>query len=183
MEESCSQRKISELLNSTYLSLIPKKDHSDSFNDYRPISLCNLLYKLITKIIAERLKPYLGKFISEEHFTFFLDIQITNAVGVVQECLHTAKVNKKSAFFLKFDLVKAYDQVDWSYLRMILIQIGLSLDMVEWMMNAVSLARFAMLINGVLTENFKSNMGLQQGWPLSPYLFILAIEGLNLLIQ
>ena len=64
MEESCSNRNINELLNSIYLTLVPKKDHSNSFMDYRPISLCNLLYKMISRNIVERLKPFLGNLIS-----------------------------------------------------------------------------------------------------------------------
>ena len=109
VEESRSQRKISEIMNSTYLTLIPKKDHPDTFDDYWPISLCNLLYMLISKIIAEILKLFLGKYISEEQFAFLLDRQIIDVLGVVQECLHYAKVQKKTAFFLKLDMKKAYD--------------------------------------------------------------------------
>ena len=68
--------------------------------------------------------------------------QITDAVGVVQEFLHSTKANTNTSFFLKLDLVKAYDRVDCSYLRLILIQIGLSPDLVDWIMSAVSSARF-----------------------------------------
>ena len=68
-------------LNTTYLTLIPKKEHPDSLNDYRPIYLCNLLYKLISKIIAERLKSFMGKFISVEQFSFLLDRQIIDVMG------------------------------------------------------------------------------------------------------
>lgn len=175
VEESRTQRKVGDVLNSTYLTLIPKKDHADTFNDYRPISLCNLRYKLVTKIIAERLKQILGKFISEEQFAFLQDRKITDGVGVVQECLHTTKVKRRTAFFLTLDLAKAYNRVDWSYLKLILIQVGLTPDMVEWMLSAVTTSRFVVLINGVPTEYFHSFRGLREGFPLSPYLFILAI--------
>ena len=95
VEETHSNRSIGEVLNSTFLTLIPKKDRLKSCLDYRPISLCNLLYKLITKIIAERIKPILGQYISAEQFAFLLNRQIIDTMGVVQECLHTVKANKK----------------------------------------------------------------------------------------
>ena len=60
VEESRSNRAVDELLNMAFLNLIPKKDYLDSFMDYRPISLCNLLYKMISRNIVERLKPFLG---------------------------------------------------------------------------------------------------------------------------
>ena len=66
VEETQTQKKINEVLNSTYLTRIPKKDRPDSFNDFRPISLCNFFYKIVSKIIPERLKPFLGKDISQE---------------------------------------------------------------------------------------------------------------------
>lgn len=83
--------------------------------------MCNLLYKLITKIIAERLKPVLGKFILVEQFGFIPNRQILDVVGIVQEILQSVKSKKLSALILKLDLEKAYDKVDWSFLRLRLI--------------------------------------------------------------
>ena len=70
-------------LNSTFLALIPKKDKPWTFVDFRPISLCNLLYKLIAKIIARRLKPFLDLGISQKQFGFLKDRQISNPIGIV----------------------------------------------------------------------------------------------------
>ena len=79
-------------LTSTYITLIPKKDKLETFNDYRPISLSNILYKIITKIIVERLKPYMGKFISENQFGFLPNKQLLDAVGLyptkLYSCIH-----------------------------------------------------------------------------------------------
>ena len=74
---------IPETLNSTYLTLIPKMDRPSSFGDYRPIALCNLLYKLITNIITECLKPFLGLHISPKQFGFLHDRQILDVVDIV----------------------------------------------------------------------------------------------------
>ena len=79
--------------------------------------------------------------------------------------------------------MKAYGHVDWSYLRLIMVQIGPSPNLVEWIIIVVSSSQVVVLVNGVPYETFKGNRGLRQGYPLSPYLFILDIEGLNLLIS
>ena len=129
------------------------------------------------------MKSYLGKLISKEQFSFLPDRKITDVVGLFQELLHSINVKKNTAFCLKLDFMKAYNRVDWSYLRLILIQIGLPPDMVEWIVMCVSSTHFAMLINGVPSGYFKGNGGIRQGFLLSPYLFLLAIEGLSLLIR
>ena len=108
-------------LNSTFLALIPKKDKPRTFADFRPISLCNLLYKLIAKVIAGRIKPFLDLGISQEQFGFLKNHQITNPIGIVQEVLHSVKTKNLCAFVLKLDLNKAFDRVDWTYVRLILI--------------------------------------------------------------
>ena len=99
-------------LNSTFLTLIPKKDKPTSFADFRPISLCNLLYKLISKVIAVRLKPFLDSHISIEQFSFLKNRQIVEPIGIVQEALHTVNTKNSCALILKLDLVKAFDRVN-----------------------------------------------------------------------
>ena len=79
---------------------------------FRPISLCNLLYKLIAKIIVGRLKPFLDLGISQEQFGFLKDRQISEPIGIVQEVLHSIKTKNLCAFVLKLDLSKAFDRVD-----------------------------------------------------------------------
>jgi hypothetical protein len=98
VEESRLKGKVNGALNATFLSLIPKNNKPDSFAGFRPISLCNLIYKLITKIIATRIKYYLSKGISKEQFGFLENRQITYAIGVAQEALHNIKIKKIEIF-------------------------------------------------------------------------------------
>ena len=109
VDESRRAGGIHGSLNSTYINLILKKDSSETFSDYRTISLCNLLYKLTTKIIADRLKPILGKFISDSQFGFMPNRQLLDVVDIAQECLHSLKKEKTKVFILNMDLVKACD--------------------------------------------------------------------------
>ena len=99
-------------LNSTFIALIPKSDTPSKFAGFRPISLCNLIYKIITKIIATRLKKGLSLGISDEQFGFLEGRQITDAIAIAQETIHSIKIKHKKALVLKLDLIKAYDRVD-----------------------------------------------------------------------
>lgn len=104
-------------------------------------------------------------------------------MGVAQECIHSIKLKNLNSIILKLDLEKAYDQINWDYLRLILLQTSLPLEIVNWIMCCVTSACFFVLLNGSLTYFFHGNQGIWQGFPLSPYLFLLAIEGLSLLIK
>ena len=83
--------KVPGILNATFIALIPKTDKPLTFDDFRPISLCNLVYKIITKILSNRMKPILSKRITKEQFGFLLGRHISEAVGITQEALHTIK--------------------------------------------------------------------------------------------
>jgi hypothetical protein len=93
-----------------------------------------LTYKIITKIIDTRIKSFLSKSISKEQFGFLEGRQITDAIGVAQEALHSIKVKKSKALVLKLDMMKSYDRVDWGFLRLVLLHIGLSLEATDWIM-------------------------------------------------
>lgn len=183
IEDSRAKERVPDRLNTTFITPIPKNDRPMDYNDYRSISLCNLAYKIIRKIILERLKPFLGRWILEEQFGFLPNRQILDALGVAQECLHSIKKNKDEALILKLDLQKAYDRANWTFLRFILLQIGLTVEIVNWIIGCISSANFAVLINGSPSHFFKGNRGLRQGCPLSPYIFILVIEGLGLMLK
>jgi len=93
-------------LNSTFITLIPKESAPESLSDFRPISLCNFVYKMISKIITNMLRGKLGEFISQEQFGFLKDRVITDAIGTVQECIHSEKSHKKAGLFLKLGIKK-----------------------------------------------------------------------------
>ena len=86
-----------------------------------------------------------------------------DAMGVTQECLHTIKSRNLEALILKMDLVKAYNRVNWVYLVLILLQIGLYVPVTSWTMAWISSECFVILINGSLTSFFKCSRGLREG--------------------
>ena len=146
--------------NSTFINLMPKKDYPKSFSDYRAIDLCNLVYKMATKIIAERLKPKISEFISKEQFVFLTNRWILDSIGTTHECIHTIKRKHMSYAIMKFDLAKAYGKVNWDFLSLSLLHIGLPQQVMRWIMSCVSCANFLVLINGSPTSFFKSSRGL-----------------------
>jgi hypothetical protein len=163
VRESQRSGKVLGALNSTFIALIPKKQDSGAFEDFRSISCCNLIYKLISKIIAQRLKPILNEIIFEEQFGFLFKRQIHDAVSLAQETLHTVHRQKQAAFAVKLDLSKAYDRVNWTFLRLLLIQIGFEVEAVEWIMGCIQSSSFAVLINGSPSPFFRPSRGLRQG--------------------
>jgi hypothetical protein len=101
VEDSKTKGTVIRALNSTFLALIPKVNRPTSFSDFRPISLCNLCYKLIAKIIANRVKPILSRTLSGEQLGFLKGRQILDAIGTTHECLHSIKKKNLKALILK----------------------------------------------------------------------------------
>ena len=121
VENSQKSSSILKSLNSTFIALIPKHDHPEFFHNYRPISLCNCIYKIISKIIANCIKPILSSHIAKEQFAFLHHKQIHEAIDTAQEDMHSIKTKKIRSTILKIDLSKAFDHVNWNYIQLILI--------------------------------------------------------------
>lgn len=182
IEESRINGHIHPPMNFTYIALIPKSDSTTLFNELWPISLCNCLYKIISKIIANRIKPFLSNHISQEQFAFLDHRHIQDAIGTAQEALHSIKYKKLKGISLKIDLSKAFDKVNWLFLKMILLHLGFPPVIISWIMGCISSISFAILINGSATSSFNIDRGIKQGYPLSPLIFLLVMEGLSRLI-
>jgi hypothetical protein len=124
VEDTRSRGRIKSTLNSTFLALIPKENNPQTFGDYRPITLCNLCYKLISKVIANMIKPILSRELSGEQLRFLKGRQILDAIGTAHELIHSIRARKQKALILKMDLQKAYDCFNWDFLLLILVQTG-----------------------------------------------------------
>ena len=119
--------KILQAVNHTYITLIPKVQNPEAVVDFRPISLCNVIYKIISKVLANPLKPLLPKIVSESQSAFVLRRLITDNILVAFEALHHMqhqKTGRMGSMALKLDMSKAYDRVEWKYLKRVMEQMG-----------------------------------------------------------
>ncbi|PNX86587.1 cysteine-rich receptor-like protein kinase, partial [Trifolium pratense] len=144
--------RLTKGLNATFIALISKVDSPQQLTDFRPISLVGSLYKILAKVLANRLRLVVGSLILESQTAFVKDRQILDGILIANEVVDDARRSKKELMLFKVDFEKAYDSVDWGYL------------------------------DASYGENGLPNL-VEEGDPLSPFLFLLAAEGLHVLME
>jgi hypothetical protein len=171
--------KLGGSTNSTFLALIPKDSNPSTFSRFRPISLCNVSYKFITKVIANRIKPLLHKLISPNQSGFVEKRQMIDNIILIQEAIHSSRGRGDQGMIIKIDMANAFDRVRHSFLFAVLKNFGFSSEFIAWVTTCISMPWIVPLVNGRPTSFFKSSRGLRQGCPLSPLLYIIMVETLG----
>ena len=169
-------------MNHTFITLIPKTPNPSTVHNFRPISLCNISYKIISKTLTNRLKILLSKLITPWQAASILGRNIQDNSIIACEIFHTLHqkhTGTSGMVALNLDLEKAFDKVEWPFLLSIFKHFGFSDKWIQMISQCISTPSFSILINGSLVGIFTSNRGIHQGDPISPFLFILVIDVLS----
>ncbi|KAA3481443.1 reverse transcriptase [Gossypium australe] len=179
------QKEIGDI-NKTRIVLIPKVDNPKNMAQFRPISLCNVIYKIITKVLVNQMSDILGVCINKAQAMFIPGRLISDNMLIAYEVLHSLKMKKsgrKGNFALKLDISKAYDHVEWDFLAGIMKSLGFHDDWIVLIMRCVCSVSYSVSLNGMCSDWFSPSRGLRQGDPLSPYLLLLYAEGFSTLLE
>lgn len=173
-------------MNGINIALIPKVKSPTSMVEFRPISLCNVLYKLVTKTLVMRLKNILPNVVSKNPRAYVPGILITYNAIIALELFHIMKERSKGrrgTIALKLDISKAYDRVEWGFLRKKLLTMGFNGRWVNFVMDCVSSVSYSFILNKRVCGDVTPSRGLRQGNPLASYLFILVADDFSHMLR
>lgn len=144
-----------------------------------------MLYKLCSKVLANRLRLFLDDVTLEEQSAFVSGRLITDNVLIAYECIHYLrnKKGKSRACAIKLDMAKAYDRVEWRYLNEVMLALGFPQTWCSLVMKCATWVSFSVKVNRALSPSFRPTRGIRQGDPIFPYLFLLCSEGLTSMLR
>ncbi|KAK3211447.1 hypothetical protein Dsin_016153 [Dipteronia sinensis] len=176
---------VSSDLNHTLISLIPKVPNPTNMTHFRPISLCITTYKVISKTLVQRLRVLHLDLVSPNQVAFMLGRQIQDNIVAAQEVLHKFKNARGKMGYIawKIDLGKAYDKLQWGFIKQVLEEVGIEGKLNNLIMSYILNARYKVALNGKMSNSFLPKCRIKQCDPLSPYIFVLCMEKLFHIIK
>lgn len=178
-------RELPDGVNQTLVCLIPKIKNPQTMADLRPISLCNVLMRILSKVLSNRLKACLGSIISDKQSAFIEGRLLTDALVAfeVNHYMRRKNQGKYGVAGLKIDISKAYDRLEWGFIKNMMTKFGFQQQWIDRVMKLINSVSYTFTHNGQEFGNVKPTRGLRQGDPISPYIYILCAEGLSAMIR
>lgn len=170
-------------LNYGIITLVPKCKEAKQIQKFRPICLLNVSFKIITKVLMNRLAGCVRDVISATQTTFLKGRYIMEGVMVLHEALNFVHIHKQSAVLFKVDFEKAYDKIKWPFVYQMLKLKGFPDCWCDWMMNIMTGGKVCVRVNDRFGPYFPTYTGLRQGDPMSPLLFDLAADALAMILD
>jgi hypothetical protein len=170
-------------LNFGTIILLPKCKDASIIQQYRPICLLNVSFKIFTKVATNRITSIAQKVINPTQTAFLPGRNILEGVVILHETIHELHRKKQSGVIFKIDFEKTYDKVKWSFVKQTLQMKGFSETWCRWIQAMTQNGHVGIKINDQIGENFQTNKGLRQGDPLSPILFNIVVDMLAILIN
>jgi exonuclease III len=166
------------------ISLLPKQDKDINYiKNWRPITILNTDYKILTKIMANRLKKILPTIINPDQTGFVLNRQIGENIRIVYDVMNYCNSNNIEGVMAFLDFEKAFDSISWEYLIHVLKSFGFCDYFINWVKIFYTQTNSSVMNNGYISSRFDLKRGIRQGCPISAYLFILCVELLAIEIR
>ena len=185
---SCRTAKLKKELSTSQrqavIKLIEKKDKDKRFiKNWRPISLLNVDYKIISKALASRLKKVLPNLVSPQQTAYVKNRFIGKSGRLIADIIEITDILNKEGFLVTMDIEKAFDSLDHTFLISVLKKFGFGNNFVNWIETLISKQESCVINGGNTTQYFHLERGARQGDPILAYIFILALEVLSFLVR
>jgi len=170
-------------LNFGIITLIPKIQDATKIQQYRPICVLNVSFKIFTKVATNRLNKVAKTVVSPTQTAFMPGRNVMEGIVILHETIHELHTKKRNGVIFKIDFEKAYDKVKWSFLQQTLRMKGFSPKWCRWIEGMVTGGSVGIKVNDEIGPYFQTKQGLRQGDPMSPILFNIVADMLALLIN